>query len=288
MNEMGRVFPLEMILIVILVSAELRRCGRGSGILEQINDRGITAQITLSAGSNHGVNIIFAFRIDIACPPNGFFGLAGQIGSNRSHGFYGLQIGVGGLRIIEGNGSISGRVKSKPTDDQRIFHIHFFGRDGEIDGRIDYFTIMHEFVRIEGISHGVVCRKGYLGRICRHIERREARNLLVEHRIFIIDNLLLLRIIGVPSTSGSHIVDTVFIEVLEGVIISGKGNDTFAFRCIFLENRRSAFGLIRPLSVIAGGIDSDMMTNDDPRQFAFIENRIQPDIFATSYFKFRA
>ena len=77
---------------------------------------------------------------------------------------------------------------------------------------------------------------------------------------------------------------TVFIEVLEGMVITGKRNDMFVIRrlCIFLKERTHLTRLVCPLAVITGSMNTDVVADDDPWFGTSIKDRVCPVIlFAT-------
>ena len=80
-------------------------------------------------------------------------------------------------------------------------------------------------------------------------------------------DLGLLIIVGVASATRAHIVYAILVEVLKRVVIAGEGDDMFVVRrCgIFLEQRCRLFGFFGPLAMIAGGIDTYVVANNDPR-----------------------
>ena len=109
-----------------------------------------------------------------------------------------------------------------------------------------------------------------------HVEGRETRNLFVEHRIFIVIQLFLLRIVRVTSTARANIMHTIFIKMLERVVITGERDDMFAFCRIFLKERTHLTRFVCPLTVIAGGMNTYVMADENPRTVTDIENGVSP------------
>ena len=68
----------------------------------------------------------------------------------------------------------------------------------------------------------------------------------------------------------------VLVQVLERVVVTRQGDDTFAQRGMFLKQRTHLPRLVSPLAVIACGMNAHMVADDHPRPRAGSEDRVRP------------
>ena len=79
----------------------------------------------------------------------------------------------------------------------------------------------------------------------------------------------------------------ILIEVLERMVVAGKGNDAFALFGVFLEERSHLPRFVSPLAMIAGGVNTDVVADDNPRARACIQYGVGPMVLPAARQEFR-
>ena len=209
MYQVRRVEPGELVMSVRYRSSKGRRSRRRSGIFLQVHRRFISTHIRLPAGCNDGVEIVFTFGHDRTRMPHIFLCRTGEVRDDRRQA--GDVGSIGGLSVIERDGRIADRVKSEPTEQDRVLGTHFGRRYGEVDGRGNNLIIVQEGIGIEGVTDGVVGGQMDRGRVLTHVERRETGYTAVEHRVAVVLQLFLLVVVGISSATRAEVMHAVFV-----------------------------------------------------------------------------
>lgn len=94
-------------------------------------------------------------------------------------------------------------------------YLCLFGNERQIP------CVLFELVCIEDGSDGVIGGEIDSGGISSHIECREAGNTTIEQRVLAVFELFLLVVVSISSAAGAYVVDTIFVEVFERVVVTG-------------------------------------------------------------------